>query len=211
MKDGHPQEPGRRLNRLRGRGKAAHAEPVSAWVAWAQVFYAAETCAPIPDSAGGRLQLPDGFSARDVIDWLAQGYGWRARSPQNGRHYGLFERLAGVVVPLSGRQGQQLYPHCGTKPPRSSRADYCGDCAKLINALKSRRRRSVDTSARRILRWILPDRKDPAHRPCARSSTSEVGSITQSFRSALRDCRGQRINQPTEGMSDNSPGAPDAE
>ena len=68
-----------------------------------------------------------------------------------------------MVVPLSGRQGQQLYPHCGTKPPRSSRADYCGDCAELINALKSRRRHSVDTSARRILRWILPDRKDPSY------------------------------------------------
>ena len=77
------------------------------------MFYAAETSAPIPNAAMDRLQLPAGFSAREVIDWLAQGYGWRARSPQQGRYYGLFERLAGVM-PRSRRKGQQLCPHCGT-------------------------------------------------------------------------------------------------
>ena len=68
------------------------------------------------------------------------------------------------MIPLSGRQGQQLCRHCGTKSPHSSRADYCGDCVGLRNRLKSRRSRSRDTSARHILRSILPDQKDPAYR-----------------------------------------------
>ena len=139
------------------------AEPVSAWFAWAQVFHAAETGAPIPDAASDRLKLPARSSAREIIDWLARGFGSQARSPREGRHYGLFESLAGVA-PASRRKGRQLCAHCGKKPPRPAKgAWYCRDCVKLRNRLKRQRDRRRDTSARRILRSVLPDRKDPGY------------------------------------------------
>ena len=140
----------------------AHAEAVSAWIAWARVFYAAEADAPIPEAATLRLRLPTGFPAREVIDWLARGHGLQARSPREGRHHGLFERLAGVT-PAFRKRGQELCPHCGMKPPRAKGAWYCGDCVGLRNTLKSRRDRARDKGARRILRSVLPDRKDAGY------------------------------------------------
>ena len=45
MKDGHPQEPGRRLNRLRGRGKAAAGAVGSGTVLYSRLHCSTSTAA----------------------------------------------------------------------------------------------------------------------------------------------------------------------
>ena len=66
MKDGHPQEPGRRLNRLRGRGKAA------AGAVGSDSIVEPPPLLDEDDGLGECVENGPEFTAKLVRQWLAR-------------------------------------------------------------------------------------------------------------------------------------------